>query len=110
MEAIMQQSVDQECNKALRMALNYIDSVPSDVMLPAMPGFDRDWLECFMSGFPEEGESLTYAEAFRIVLRWIDALPQDVVSSLPTFDRKEVENVMTRLERPTVLMKRPRAG
>lgn len=28
--------------EALQMALEWIDAVPSDTLLPAMPGFDRD--------------------------------------------------------------------
>ncbi len=31
-----------ELLEALQMALEWIDAVPSDVVLPTMPGFDRD--------------------------------------------------------------------
>ena len=31
-----------ELLEALQMALEWIDAVPSDMQLPAMPGFDRD--------------------------------------------------------------------
>ena len=31
-----------ELLEALQMALEWIDAVPSDTLLPAMPGFDRD--------------------------------------------------------------------
>jgi len=30
--------------EALEAALEWIDSVPSDIQLPTMPGFDRDWV------------------------------------------------------------------
>lgn len=29
--------------EVLQAALEWIDAVPADVELPAMPGFDRDW-------------------------------------------------------------------
>lgn len=31
--------------EALRAALDWIDAVPQDTVLPAMPGFDRDDVE-----------------------------------------------------------------
>ena len=31
--------------KLAKAALKYIDSIPKDVELPAMPGFDRDWTD-----------------------------------------------------------------
>lgn len=31
--------------EALEWALEYIDAIPSDVELPAMPGFDRDYVD-----------------------------------------------------------------
>lgn len=34
--------VNSELLEALQMALEWIDAVPSDTLLPAMPGFDRD--------------------------------------------------------------------
>ena len=30
---------------ALRATLEWIDAVPQDTVLPAMPGFDRDWVD-----------------------------------------------------------------
>lgn len=30
---------------ALRATLKWIDAVPSSVLLPALPGFDRDWVD-----------------------------------------------------------------
>ncbi len=33
-----------ELLEALNMALEWIDAVPSDVVLPTMPGFDRDYV------------------------------------------------------------------
>lgn len=34
-----------EVRDALRAALEWIDALPADLALPAMPGFDRDWVE-----------------------------------------------------------------
>lgn len=34
-----------ELQKALEAALEWIDAVPKDIVLPAMPGFDRDHVE-----------------------------------------------------------------
>jgi len=31
--------------KVAQYALAYIDAIPADVVLPAMPGFDRDWAD-----------------------------------------------------------------
>ncbi|HEJ7888694.1 TPA: hypothetical protein SMI07_000688 [Serratia liquefaciens] len=31
--------------EALKAAMEWIDSVPQDVQLPTMPGFDRDWVD-----------------------------------------------------------------
>lgn len=33
-----------ELLEALEAALEWIDAVPSEIALPAMPGFDRDWV------------------------------------------------------------------
>lgn len=35
----------EELKDALRATLEWIDAVPSDAVLPSMPGFDRDWVE-----------------------------------------------------------------
>ena len=35
----------QALKEALRAALDWIDAVPKDVVLPTMPGFDRDEVE-----------------------------------------------------------------
>lgn len=34
-----------ETQSVARAALEWIDAVPADTVLPAMPGFDRDWAE-----------------------------------------------------------------
>ncbi|WP_414454363.1 hypothetical protein [Enterobacter roggenkampii] len=34
---------------ALQAAMDYIDAIPKDVVLPAMPGFDRDWVDGVIS-------------------------------------------------------------
>lgn len=35
----------QELKNALQAALDWIDAVPKDIQLPAMPGFDREYVE-----------------------------------------------------------------
>lgn len=34
-----------EILEALQAAMAWIDAVPQDVQLPAMPGFERDWVD-----------------------------------------------------------------
>lgn len=34
-----------EMTKALRAALEWIDAIPKDISLPAMPGSDRGWVD-----------------------------------------------------------------
>jgi len=38
-----------ELLEALQAALEWIDAVPSDTSLPAMPGFDREWVNQVIS-------------------------------------------------------------
>lgn len=37
-----------ELLEALEAALEWIDAVPADTVLPAMPGFDRDWADAIV--------------------------------------------------------------
>ena len=39
----MNSPASTELLKLAQAALEYIDAIPKDVVLPAMPGFDRDW-------------------------------------------------------------------
>lgn len=41
-----------------KAALEWIDSVPSDIELPTMPGFDRDWAESVIDWAERGGELL----------------------------------------------------
>lgn len=36
---------EQMLLEALELALEYIDAIPKDIVLPAMPGFDRDYVD-----------------------------------------------------------------
>jgi len=38
-----------DTQEVARAALDWIDTVPSETVLPAMPGFDRDWAEEVLS-------------------------------------------------------------
>lgn len=39
----MKESLLKELLEVAEYALEYIDAIPSEIELPAMPGFDRDW-------------------------------------------------------------------
>ena len=41
------------CTEAAKAAIEWIDAVPSDTALPAMPGFDRDWFDCVVNSANE---------------------------------------------------------
>ncbi|HBT4785541.1 TPA: hypothetical protein MB364_000843 [Klebsiella variicola subsp. variicola] len=47
-----------ELLKALEAALDWIDSVPSDTPLPAMPGFDRDDVNNLIARAKKEEEAI----------------------------------------------------
>lgn len=38
-----------EVYEVARAALDYIDAIPDEIDLPAMPGFDRDWADSVMA-------------------------------------------------------------
>lgn len=40
---------------ALRAALEWIDAVPQETVLPIMPGFDRDWVDGLVESVETEG-------------------------------------------------------
>ena len=42
------QALIAELQQALSAALEYIDALPADISLPAMPGFDRDWAQSLL--------------------------------------------------------------
>jgi hypothetical protein len=48
-------SREQKLREALEWALQYIDAIPADVVLPAMPGFDRDYVD----GLVQESKEAT---------------------------------------------------
>lgn len=41
----MKSKQNKELVEVLQAALEWIDAVPKDTQLPAMPGFDRDWAD-----------------------------------------------------------------
>lgn len=63
--------------EALRWALEWIDSVPDDVQLPAMPGFDREYVNGLLERTPPaasgQQEDLSAA-----ILRIPCAAPEDI--------------------------------
>lgn len=72
---------------ALKAALGWLDTLPKDLELPAMPGFDRDWVDRLVQGqVYEEDEPLTHAQAIGFVLEWIEAVPAGLLAELPPID------------------------
>ena len=71
---------------ALRKTLDWIDSVPSETPLPAMPGFDRDWVESLSDGQLDGWPSLTFEQALEMAIDWVEAVPDDIRATLPPFD------------------------
>lgn len=53
----LQQSDAAKLAKALHWALEWIDAVPKDVELPAMPGFDRDYVVGLLARQPIKQEA-----------------------------------------------------
>lgn len=47
----MTKQPDTEMLEVAKSLLNWIDSVPSDVQLPAMPGVDRDWVDSVINDY-----------------------------------------------------------
>lgn len=45
--------VPVELCEALRWAIEYIDAIPPETVLPAMPGFDRDSVNALLSARPD---------------------------------------------------------
>ncbi|WGK63440.1 hypothetical protein QAO71_16850 (plasmid) [Halopseudomonas sp. SMJS2] len=71
---------------ALRKTLDWIDGVPSEAPLPAMPGFDRDWIESLLDGKLDGWASLTVEQALEMTIEWVEAVPVDIRATLPPFD------------------------
>lgn len=84
--------------QALRKVLNCIDAVPQSTELPAMPGFDRDWVESLIDGNLEGWPPLTFDDAIRMSLEWIDALPEKVAEALPVAIRVRAEDARLLLQ------------
>ena len=81
--------------KALKTALAWIDSVPSAMALPAMPGFDRDVVDRLMIHDQyEDAPSIEYQEAIEMALEWIDAVPSHFLAQLPPFDRQAIQDAI----------------
>lgn len=97
--------------KGLRAALRWIDAVPSEMPLPAMPGFDRDWVEGLLEGEAAHQEPLTYPQAIDLALEWIDAIPADLLATLPVLDRQLILDARALAERELIgdSADRPRA-
>lgn len=54
--------LDDEIAACLRMALDWIDAVPSDLQLPAMPGFDRDYVDSVIARYGQPAQPAASAE------------------------------------------------
>ena len=53
---------NQKLREALKAALTWIDAVPQEAQLPAMPGFDRDEVDALLAQPTEGGELVAYIE------------------------------------------------
>lgn len=71
---------------ALRKTLLWIDGVPSEAPLPAMPGFDRDWVESLLDGQLDGWPPLTVERALEMAIDWVEAVPVEIRATLPPFD------------------------
>jgi hypothetical protein len=79
---------DDDLAAAVRHTLDWIDKVPSELPLPAMPGFDRDWVESLLIGnLQPEDEPITLSDALSMALEWVDAIPRSMMDELPPFTR-----------------------
>lgn len=54
--SVAQEIKIKRLKECLGWALEYIDAIPSDAaaQFPAMPGFDRDYVNCVLSGIRTE--------------------------------------------------------
>ena len=90
----------KELREALAMALEWIDAVPQETVLPAMPGFDRDWANGVLakasrSPSHAEGGDVARQEADRAVFQVI----RDVVGpSTPATAWETLCSVMSIVE------------
>lgn len=85
---------------ALCAALEWIDAVPSDVSLPPMPGFDRDWVESLLDQLPQAvqptGEWNAAVEAAPDICK--HALNHRDSEDCQDFARSAVESIMDDIE------------
>ncbi|MNE84020.1 hypothetical protein D3C80_1808870 [compost metagenome] len=66
----------------LRILLGWVDAVPRDVVLPAMPGFDRDDVDALIEQ-AEQADASDVTEAVELVEGWIACVPDSVKLTLP---------------------------
>lgn len=71
---------------ALRKILDWIDHVPGDFPLPAMPGFERDWVESLIEGRMEGWPPLSFENAIDMAMEWVNAIPAGLLAQLPPFE------------------------
>lgn len=66
----------------LKALLKWIDTVPSETVLPAMPGFDRDEVDTLlMEGMSADQSDVL--EAVDMARDWIAAVPENIKMALP---------------------------
>jgi hypothetical protein len=82
--------------QALKKTLTWIDSVPQELPLPGMPGFDREWVDAMIAGEPIEGAPLvTHEQALDMALEWVEAVPAELRQSLAPFDEATMKAVLS---------------
>lgn len=85
---------DNAIRNDLIAALAWIDSVPSDAPLPAMPGFERDWVDSLIQGHSVDPD-LTLQESLNMALEWIEAVPEDIRITLPPVPTRTSANLVS---------------
>lgn len=71
----------QATTEHLKSLLAWIDSVPQDAVLPAMPGFDRDPVDELAKGKGDANEA-DLVEAIEMASDWIACVPQAIKDQL----------------------------
>lgn len=75
----MEHPTIQIAKATLADKLASIDAIPGDVVLPVMPGFDRDFVDELRGSDAQDDSALrSLNEAIGWVGEWVGALPQGV--------------------------------
>ena len=80
----MSNSKLQELSVVANTLRGFVDAIPDDAVLPAMPGTDRDWVDAVL----EDVDSLQdVLEVCKDLSEYIDAIPEKIRTEMPVIDR-----------------------